>query len=154
MANEPTVTIIGSLTGDPEIRFAQDGKAVANFTIANNPRNYDRNSSQWVEGEPLFVRASVWGDYAQNVADTLTKGMRVIAYGRLRSQTWTDRQGAKRSDLRLEIEDIGPCLRFATAQVTRTNRAGGGSNFQQPTQQAAGAPDPWAQAGQAQEPPF
>ncbi|PMC72328.1 single-stranded DNA-binding protein, partial [Bifidobacterium breve] len=126
----------------------------ANFTIANNPRNYDRNSSQWVEGEPLFVRASVWGDYAQNVADTLTKGMRVIAYGRLRSQTWTDRQGAKRSDLRLEIEDIGPCLRFATAQVTRTNRAGGGSNFQQPTQQAAGAPDPWAQAGQAQEPPF
>lgn len=154
MANEPTVTIIGNLTADPEVRFARDGKAVANFTIANSPRSYDRNSNQWVEGDPLFVRASVWGDYAQHVADSLSKGMRVIAYGRLKSQAWTDKQGNKRSDLRLEVEDIGPCLRFATAQVARASQGNSnGSNFAQPQQQAS-APDPWSQPAMEENPPF
>lgn len=151
MANEPTATIIGNLTADPEVRFARDGKAVANFTIANSPRSYDRNSNQWVEGDPLFVRASVWGDYAQHVADSLSRGMRVIAYGRLKSQAWTDKQGNKRSDLRLDVEDIGPCLRFATAQVARAGQ--GGSNFAQPQQQDS-APDPWSQPATEEKAPF
>ena len=119
MANETMLPIIGSLTADPELRFTQAGVAVASFTIASNPRVLDRASGKWIDGDPLFMRCSIWRDYAENVNASLHKGDRVMAYGRLVQRQYKDREGNDRTSIELEVEDIGPVLRWATARVDR-----------------------------------
>ncbi|MGP5257109.1 single-stranded DNA-binding protein [Glutamicibacter sp. BW77] len=126
MAGETVITVIGNLTADPELRFTPSGSAVANFTIASTPRTFDRQSNEWKDGEALFLRASVWREAAENVAETFTKGMRVIAQGRLRSRSYDTKEGERRTVMELEVDEIGPSLRFASAKVTRTQRSGGG----------------------------
>ena len=125
MAGDTVITVIGNLTGDPELRFTPNGAAVANFTIASTPRNFDRASGEWKEGETLFLRASVWREAAENVAETLKKGMRVIAQGRLKSRSYETKEGERRTSMELEIEEIGPSLRFASANVSRNQRSSG-----------------------------
>ena len=125
MAGETVITVIGNLTADPELRFTPSGSAVANFTIASTPRVYDRQSNEWKDGEALFLRASVWKEAAENVAETLTKGMRVIAQGRLRSRSYDTKEGERRTVMELEIDEIGPSLKYASAKVTRTARGNG-----------------------------
>lgn len=120
MTGETTLTIVGNLTADPELRYTQAGHAVANFTIASTPSLFDKASGQWKDGEPLFLRASVWRDYAENVAKSLKKGTRVIATGRLRMRRYETDSGEKRTSTELEIDDIGPALRWATAEVARS----------------------------------
>lgn len=153
MAGETVITVIGNLTGDPELRFTPSGSAVANFTIASTPRTFDRQSSEWKDGDTLFLRASVWKEAAENVAETLTKGMRVIAQGRLKSRSYETKEGEKRNVTELEIDEIGPSLRYASAKVTRTQRNGNGGNGfgGQPAPPANGgfgapASDPWSNA--------
>lgn len=125
MAGDTVITVIGNLTADPELRFTPSGSAVANFTIASTPRAFNRQTNEWEDGEALFLRSSVWREAAENVAETLTKGMRVIAQGRLRSRTYDTKEGERRTVMELEVDEIGPSLRFATAQVVRANRSGG-----------------------------
>jgi single-strand DNA-binding protein len=138
MAGETTITVIGNLTNDPELRFTPSGSAVANFTVASTPKTFDRNSNEWKDGETLFLRCSVWKEAAENVAESLTKGMRVIIQGRLKSRSY-EKDGEKRTVIELEVDEIGPSLRFANAKVNRTQRNGN---------QSAPAPapqsDPWA----------
>ncbi|WP_121866148.1 single-stranded DNA-binding protein [Glutamicibacter nicotianae] len=136
MAGETVITVIGNLTADPELRFTPSGSAVANFTIASTPRTFDRQSNEWKDGEALFLRASVWKEAAENVAETLTKGMRVIAQGRLRSRSYDTKEGERRTAMELEVEEIGPSLKFASAKVTRTQRSGGGGFNNAPHQSA------------------
>jgi len=126
MAGETTITVVGNLTNDPELRFTPSGSAVANFTIASTPRTFDRQSNEWKDGETLFLRASVWREAAENVAESLTKGMRVIVSGRLKSRSYETKEGEKRTVIELEVDEIGPSLRYANAKVNRTQRAGGG----------------------------
>lgn len=136
MAGDTVITVIGNLTGDPELRFTPSGAPVANFTIASTPRNFDRASGEWKEGETLFLRASVWKEAAENVAETLKKGMRVIAQGRLKSRSYETKEGERRTSMELEIEEIGPSLRFASATVSRNQRGngdfGGNNGYQNP----------------------
>ncbi|ALY10857.1 ssDNA binding protein [Arthrobacter phage Wilde] len=130
MAGETTITVIGNLTNDPELRFTPSGDAVANFTIASTPRTFDRQSNEWKDGETLFLRSSVWREAAENVAESLTKGMRVIASGVLKSRSY-EKNGEKRTVTELEIVEIGPSLKYANAKVNRTQRSGnnqGGGN--------------------------
>ncbi|GAA1722974.1 single-stranded DNA-binding protein [Microbacterium paludicola] len=152
MAGETVITVVGNLTADPELRYTQNGLPVANFTIASTPRNFDRASGEWKDGEALFLRASVWREFAEHVAGSLTKGMRVIAQGRLRQRSYEDREGQKRTSIELEIDEIGPSLRYATAQVTRAagGQGGGGGQGQfggggQPRQQVS--EEPWSTPG-------
>ncbi len=119
MAGETVITVVGNLTADPELRYTQNGLPVANFTIASTPRNFDRQANEWKDGEALFLRASVWREFAEHVAGSLTKGMRVVATGRLKQRSYQDNEGNNRTAIELEIDDIGPSLRYATAQVTR-----------------------------------
>lgn len=126
MSGETVITVIGNLTADPELRFTPSGSAVANFTIASTPRTFDRQSNEWKDGEPLFLRSSIWREAAENVAETLTKGMRVIAQGRLKSRSYDTKEGERRTVTELEVDEIGPSLRFASAKVTRTQRGNGG----------------------------
>lgn len=130
MANETTITVIGNLTNDPELRFTPSGSAVANFTIASTPRTFDRNSNEWKDGEALFLRASVWKEVAENVAESLTKGMRVIVVGRLKQRSYETKEGEKRTVIELEVDEIGPSLKYANAKVNRTQRNsnGGGTS--------------------------
>jgi single-strand DNA-binding protein len=130
MAGETIITVVGNLTSDPELRYTQNGLAVANFTIASTPRTFDRQSNEWKDGEALFLRASVWRDFAEHVAGSLTKGSRVIATGRLRQRSYQDREGNNRTAIELEVDEIGPSLRYATAQVTRSSGGGGGGRGQ------------------------
>lgn len=125
MAGDTVITVIGNLTSDPELRFTPSGSAVANFTIASTPRAFDRQSNEWKDGETLFLRASVWRDAAENVAETLTKGTRVVAQGRLKSRSYTTKEGESRTSMELEVDEIGPSLRYASAKVTRASRGGG-----------------------------
>jgi single-strand DNA-binding protein len=125
MAGETTITVIGNLTNDPELRFTPSGSAVANFTIASTPRTFDRQSNEWKDGETLFLRAAVWREAAENVAESLTKGMRVIVSGRLKSRSYETKEGEKRTVIELEVDEIGPSLRYANAKVNRTQRSGG-----------------------------
>ena len=127
MAGETIITVVGNLTNDPELRFTPSGSAVANFTIASTPRTFDRQSNEWKDGETLFLRASVWREAAENVAETLTKGMRVIVSGRLKRRSYETKEGEKRTVMELEVDEIGPSLRYASAKVTRTQRSGGGA---------------------------
>jgi single-strand DNA-binding protein len=148
MSGETLITVIGNLTGDPELRFTPSGAAVANFTIASTPRKFDRQANEWKDGDTLFMRCSVWRDAAENVAETLTRGMRVIAQGNLIMRSYETKEGEKRTSTELDVQEIGPSLRYASAKVNRTER----TNAQQPTQgaqqgrqQAQGAQDdPWA----------
>ncbi|MCK2031245.1 single-stranded DNA-binding protein [Microbacterium galbinum] len=147
MAGETVITVVGNLTADPELRFTQNGLPVANFTIASTPRNMDRATNEWKDGDPLFLRASVWREFAEHVAGTLTKGMRVIAQGRLRQRSYQDREGNQRTAIELEVDEIGPSLRYATAQVTR---AAARTDGQGP---AASAPAGQEQQWATSEPP-
>src|SRR4051794_29004932 len=126
MAGDTIITIVGNLTGDPELRFPPSGAAVANFTIASPPRTFDRQSNEWKDGETLFMRCSVWREAAENVAESLTRGTAVIAQGRLQSRTFETKEGEKRTVVEMQVDEIGPSLRRATAKVTRAQRGGGG----------------------------
>jgi single-strand DNA-binding protein len=168
MAGETVITVVGNLTADPELRFTPSGAAVASFTIASTPRTFDRNSNEWKDGEALFLRCSIWRQAAENVAESLQRGMRVVASGRLKQRSFETREGEKRTVIELDVDEIGPSLRYATAKVNRTQRGsstgggfgssgggsgggtGGGSGGQQ-------AEDPWGSApvaGSTDEPPF
>ncbi|MDI2037162.1 single-stranded DNA-binding protein [Paenarthrobacter nitroguajacolicus] len=150
MAGETTITVIGNLTNDPELRFTPSGSAVANFTIASTPRTFDRQSNEWKDGETLFLRASVWREAAENVSESLTKGTRVIVSGRLKSRSYETKEGEKRTVIELEVDEIGPSLRYANAKVNRTqrNNQGGGNAGGFGNQPSTGQPvqqdDPWA----------
>lgn len=120
MAGETVITVVGNLTDDPELRFTPSGAAVANFTIASTPRTFDRQTNEWKDGDALFLRASIWRQAAENVAESLTRGMRVVAQGRLRQRSYETQQGEKRTVVELEVDEIGPSLRYATAKVTKT----------------------------------
>ena len=153
MANENSITLIGNLTGDPELRFAQSGAAVANFTIASTPRAFDKQSNEWKDGDTMFLNCSVWRQAAEHVAESLTKGTRVIVQGRLKSRSYDDREGNKRTVFEVDVDEVGPSLRYATAVVTRAT----GGAVQSAPRQPAGRPqppDPWAQPIPADEPPF
>ncbi|GGM10850.1 single-stranded DNA-binding protein [Promicromonospora citrea] len=178
MAGETVITVIGNLTGDPELRFTPSGAAVANFTVASTPRTFDRQSNEWKDGETLFMRCSIWREAAENVAESLTKGTRVIVQGRLVQRSYETREGEKRTVVELQVDEIGPSLRYATAKVTRAQRSGGGGfggggggGFNGGGQGNAGGfsssgggqsnDDPWATAGPASsggafsdDPPF
>lgn len=155
MAGETIITVVGNLTADPELRYTQNGLPVANFTIASTPREFDRQSNEWKDGEALFLRASIWREYAEHVAATLTKGTRVIAQGKLKQRSYETKEGEKRTAIELEVEEIGPALRYATAQVTRSQKGqqqGGqqqyGGGQQQPQQ---GPPQQGYQQGPPQQ---
>ncbi|MFF3496424.1 single-stranded DNA-binding protein [Streptomyces sp. NPDC002795] len=126
MAGETVITVVGNLTDDPELRFTPSGAAVANFTIASTPRTFDRQTNEWKDGDALFLRASIWRQAAENVAESLTRGMRVVAQGRLRQRSYETQQGEKRTVVELEVDEIGPSLRYATAKVTKTPGGRGG----------------------------
>ncbi len=126
MAGETVITVIGNLTGDPELRFTPSGAAVASFTVASTPRTFDRQSNDWKDGDTLFLRCSVWRQAAENVAESLTKGQRVIVQGRLKQRSFETKEGEKRTVVELDVDEVGPSLRSATAKVQKTQRAGGG----------------------------
>jgi len=126
MAGDTTITIIGNLTNDPELRFTPSGAAVANFTVASTPRQFDRQSNEWKDGETLFMRCSVWREAAENVAESLLRGMRVVVTGRLKSRSYETKEGEKRTVIELEVDEVGPSLRYATAKINRNSRGGSG----------------------------
>lgn len=142
MAGETIITVVGNLTADPELRYTQGGLPVANFTIASTPRTFDRQANEWKDGEALFLRASAWREFAEHVAGSLTKGSRVVATGRLKQRSYQDREGNNRTSIELEIDEIGPSLRYATAQVTRAASSGGAQARQQPTSESWATPAP------------
>jgi len=129
MAGDTVITIIGNITGDPELRFTPSGAAVANFTVASTPRAFDRQSNEWKDGETLFMRCSVWRDAAENVAESLNRGTRVIVSGRLKSRSYETKEGEKRTVIEMEVDEVGPSLRYASAKVTKTQRGNGGGGF-------------------------
>lgn len=126
MAGDTVITVIGNLTADPELRFTPAGQAVANFTVASTPRVFDRNSNEWKDGEALFLRCNIWREAAENVAESLTRGARVIVSGRLKQRSYETREGEKRTVVELEVDEVGPSLRYATAKVAKAGRGGGG----------------------------
>ena len=161
MANDTVITVVGNLTADPELRYTQNGVAVANFTIASTPRTFDKASNEWKDGEALFLRASVWREFAEHVASSLSKGSRVVATGRLRQRSFETKEGEKRSSIELEVDEVGPSLRYATAAVTRApgsaatsggntewSAPAGGNDWAAPATPVAGG-DPWG-AGSAE----
>ncbi|HZC12034.1 MAG TPA: single-stranded DNA-binding protein [Mycobacterium sp.] len=174
MAGDTTITVVGNLTADPELRFTPSGAAVANFTVASTPRIYDRQSGEWKDGEALFLRCNIWREAAENVAESLTRGARVIVQGRLKQRSFETREGEKRTVVEVEVDEIGPSLRYATAKVNKASRSGGGGGgfggggggggggSRQPAQTTGGASDdPWGSApasgsfgGGDDEPPF
>ncbi|MFD7153182.1 single-stranded DNA-binding protein [Kribbella sp. NPDC059898] len=130
MAGEPPITLIGNLTGDPELRFTPSGAAVANFTVASTPRTLDRQSNEWKDGETLFISCSVWRQVAENVAESLTRGSRVVVTGRLKARSYDDRDGNKRTVFECDVEEIGASMRYATLKISKTSRSdGGGGGF-------------------------
>lgn len=162
MANDTQITVIGNLTSDPELRFTPSGSAVANFTIASTPRSFDRNSNEWKDGETLFLRSSIWREAAENTAESLQKGMRVIAQGRLKSRSYEDKtSGEKKTVIEFEVDEIGPSLQYAKAQVARVAKgqqqgqpqsAAQGNWNQQPANAGGWGNAP--QGGAPQDPPF
>lgn len=151
------ITIVGNIVADPELRFTPSGAAVANFRIASTPRTFNKQTNQWEDGEGLFLTCNVWRQAAENVAESLSKGMRVIVNGRLRQRSYETREGEKRTVYEVEVDEVGPSLKYATAKVTRTQRDGGQQGGQRPQQQQD---DPWGSApqgfggGQDENPPF
>ena len=126
MANDTTITVIGNLTADPELRFTQSGVAVASFTIASTPRKFNRQTNEWEDEEALFLRCSIWRDAAENVSESLEKGARVIAQGRLKQRSFTDREGNQRTSIELDVDEVGPSTKYATAKPQKVNRRQGG----------------------------
>lgn len=139
MAGDTIITVIGNLTGDPELRFTPSGAAVANFTIASTPRSFDKASGEWKDGEALFLRCSLWRQAAENMAESLVRGARVIAQGCLKQRSFDTKEGEKRTVVELAVEEIGPSLKYATAKVSKVSRSGGDSGFG-----GATGSDPWA----------
>ena len=175
MAGDTVITVIGNLTDDPELRFTPSGAAVANFTIASTPRTLDKATNEWKDGDALFLRCSIWRQAAENVAETLTRGARVVAQGRLVQRSYETREGEKRTVVELQVDEIGPSLKYATAKVSKTSRGGGsgggfggsgsgsgsGGGSRGGSSGGPGADDPWASAAPAgggssfsDEPPF
>lgn len=156
MAGETTITVIGNLTADPELRFTTSGAAVANFTVASTPRTFDRQTGEWKDGDTLFMRCSIWREPAENLAESLTKGARVIVVGRLTQRSYDTREGEKRTVIELVADEVAPSLRYATAKVNRATRTGGQGGQ---ASQGAAQEDPWGSAPAAgsnypDEPPF
>jgi len=167
MSGETTICVVGNLTADPELRFLPSGAAVCNFTIASTPRTFDKATSEWKDGEALFLSCSIWRQAAENVAETLRKGMRVIAQGHLKQRSYETQQGEKRTVIELEVDEVGPALRYATAVVTKSAGNGQGRQTQPGRQQPAqtygqqqgngyGQPqaNPWGQQGAEASVPF
>jgi single-strand DNA-binding protein len=179
MAGETTVTVVGNLTADPELRFTPSGAAVASFTIASTPRTFDRTSNEWKDGDALFLRCSIWRQAAENVAESLQRGMRVVAQGRLKQRSFETREGEKRTVVEMDVDEVGPSLRYATAKVNRTQRgsssgggfgssggsdsggSGGSGGSGNSGGAGGGSDDPWGSApasssggGFSEEPPF
>ncbi|GAA1250414.1 single-stranded DNA-binding protein [Prauserella halophila] len=170
MAGDTIITVVGNLTADPELRFTPSGAAVANFTVASTPRQFDKQSGEWKDGEALFLRCNIWRQAAENVAETLTRGARVVVQGRLKQRSFETKEGEKRTVVELEVDEIGPSLRYATAKVNKVSRGGGGGGgfggggAAAPASAGSGAPadDPWGSAppagggggGFSDEPPF
>ncbi|QDQ98830.1 single-stranded DNA-binding protein [Tomitella fengzijianii] len=174
MAGETVITVVGNLTADPELRFTPSGAAVAGFTVASTPRRFNQQTNQWEDGEALFLRCSIWRQAAENVAESLTKGARVVVQGRLKQRSFETREGEKRTVVELDVDEIGPSLRYATAKVEKVSRGGGGGFGGGGGGNAggggapsgggrAGGDDPWGSAPQASgsfggasddEPPF
>ena len=147
MAGETPITVVGNLTADPELRFTPSGAAVANFTVASTPRQFDRQTNEWKDQETLFLNCSVWRQAAENAAESLQRGMRVIVQGRLKARSYETREGEKRTVFEIDVEEVGPSLKMATAKVTKTTRSGGGQGgggF------SGGSDDPWATSGAGQ----
>ncbi|MDR0849335.1 MAG: single-stranded DNA-binding protein [Propionibacteriaceae bacterium] len=158
MAGDTIITIVGNLTADPELRFTPSGAAVANFTVASTPRTFDRNSNEWKDGEAMFLNCAVWRQVAENVAESLTKGMRVIVQGRLKSRSYETQSGERRVVFEVDVDEVGPALKYASAKVTRNPSSGGfqqggSAGWSSAPQSSAPAADPWASA-QSDEPPF
>jgi single-strand DNA-binding protein len=151
MAGDTTITVVGNLTADPELRFTASGHAVASFTVASTPRSFDRNSNEWKDGETLFLKCSVWRQYAENVAESLTKGARVIVVGRLKQRSY-EKDGQTRTVYELDVDDIGPALRTAKAKIERVQRSGGFGEGG--TSDWSAAPAAGAGWGNDEEPPF
>ena len=180
MAGDTVITVVGNLTADPELRFTPSGAAVANFTVASTPRTFDKNSNEWKDGEALFLRCSVWRQAAENVAESLSRGTAVIVQGRLKQRSFETKEGEKRTVYELDVDEVGPSLKWATAKVTKASRGGGGGggggygggggggqsfggNSGGGGGAASGNDDPWATApagggassgGWSDEPPF
>jgi single-strand DNA-binding protein len=173
VAGETLITVVGNLTADPELRFTPSGAAVASFTIASTPRQFDRNSNEWKDGDALFLRCSIWRQAAENVAETLQRGMRVVAQGRLKQRSFETREGEKRTVVEMDVDEVGPSLKYATAKVNRTQRGsssggGFGGSGGSDAGSSAGSDDPWGSApaagsaapggasggGFSEEPPF
>ena len=129
MAGETPITVVGNLTADPELRFTPSGAAVANFTVASTPRTFDKQTNEWKDGEALFLNCSVWRQAAENAAESLSRGMRVIVSGRLKARSYETREGEKRTVFEIDVEEVGPSLKYATAKVTKTTRSGGGGGW-------------------------
>ncbi|MGB6201662.1 single-stranded DNA-binding protein, partial [Mycolicibacter algericus] len=136
---DTTITVVGNLTADPDLRFTPSGAAVANFTVASTPRIYDRQSGEWKDGDALFLRCNIWREAAENVAESLTRGSRVIVTGRLRQRSFETREGEKRTVYEIEVDEVGPSLRYATAKINKISRGGGGGGFGAGGGAAAGA---------------
>ena len=149
MAGETVLTIVGNLTGDPELRFTPSGAAVANFTVASTPRTFDRQSNEWKDGETLFMRCSVWRDAAENVAESLARGTRVIVTGRLKSRSYETKEGEKRTVIEMDVDEVGPSMKYATAKVNKTSRGGGGGGGFGGGDSGGSQQDPWATGGSA-----
>src|SRR5438067_13854517 len=177
MAGDTVITVVGNLTADPELRFTPSGAAVASFTIASTPRQFDRSSNEWKDGEALFLRCSIWRQAAENVAESLQRGARVIVQGRLKQRSFETKEGEKRTVIELDVDEVGPSLKYATAKVNKTTRGGGGGGGYNNSGgggggansgggrggQSAGGEDPWGSAPAAgsfgggpmdDEPPF
>jgi single-strand DNA-binding protein len=168
VAGETIITVVGNLTADPELRFTPSGAAVASFTVASTPRTMDRTTNEWKDGDALFLRCSIWRQAAENVAESLTRGMRVVVQGRLQQRSYETREGEKRTVVEMQVDEVGPSLRYATAKVNRTQRgSGGGGGFggSDSGGSAGGSSggnfsqdnDPWssaAPAGSSEDPPF
>lgn len=168
MAGETVITVVGNLTADPELRFTPSGAAVANFTVASTPRTFDRQSGEWKDGQALFLRCNLWRQPAENAAESLTRGARVVVQGRLRQRSYETQEGEKRTVVEMEVDEIGPSLRYATAKVSKVQRSGSGSGGyagdQSPQGSSGGGSqgydDPWGSAppagseSQDDEPPF
>ena len=147
MAGETQITVVGNLVDDPELRFTPSGAAVANFRIASTPRTFNRQTNEWEDGDTLFLSCSIWRQAAENVAESLTRGTRVIVQGRLKARTYETREGEKRTVFEVDVDEVGPSLRSATAKVTRASRSGGGGGFGGGAPAGGGgapANDPWA----------
>ncbi|QNN54413.1 single-stranded DNA-binding protein [Nocardioides mesophilus] len=147
MAGETPITVVGNLTADPELRFTPSGAAVANFTVASTPRTFDKQSNEWKDGEALFLNCSVWRQAAENAAESLQRGMRVIVSGRLKARSYETREGEKRTVFEIDVDEVGPSVKYATAKVTKTSRSGGGQGGG--GSYGGGGDDPWASGGAA-----